>query len=644
MSAARATSVVVATALLAVVVRGGPVAWIVAVTLLPALLGSRFGSRVPRAVWDVGLVMGVLLSPLPSLWGAPLDAAVTLTLVALLLHQRLSPSGVEGQRASIAISTLLLVACAAHTPDATVGIAWLVWLVATPVAASVGGRGRVHSRLALAVAALALPVFWLLPRPAPSEAPWSTQLSPGDVDAQREDASVVATVRFPGPARALVLRSSGLTTFDGNRWTGDDARHDPPSLAHGEGVTLRVHHADLGGVVLVPPGVVSVGDASLWQDGAEGWHTRAGGEVDLTVVALPDAPIGPTTLDPQATARALALPELDPRITALARQVAKDATDPVSRVQAITLEVSSRRYARGASADADPLAAFLFTDAGGDCELFASAVAAMLRVVGVPARVATGFAEGEVDGDQVIFRREGAHAWAEAHLDGVGWVPVDATAPAADSSVVEAPVPGPEVGAPATPTPPWTHAARPPVGAPTVVSSWRDPLDGLWRRWVLGWDRAHQAAAIAALTSMMGALGAALSATASVVGFLGVVGWLRGRQHARATPSRAGVAGAWDQAVRAMARAGWVAPEGLPPSETAAWFAAELGEPAAPLVRLAWLHVEVLFGGADEAPRLVEARSLAGRVAQLVASLGRGTGDDLGPIPKIAPRPPTRPI
>ncbi len=643
MTPARATSVVVGTALLAVLVRGGPVAWVVAAALIPALWGATLGARAPRAVWDAGLVVGVLASPLPCLWGAPLDAAVTVTLVALLLHQRLSPSGEDGQRASIAISTLLLVACAAHTPDATVGLAWLVWLLATPIAASVGGRGRAHVQLALATAALAVPVFWLLPRPATHEVSWTTQVAPGDVDAQRDDASVVATVRFPGPARPMVLRSSGLTVFDGVRWGVDDTRHDPPWLATGDGVTLRVHHAALGGVALVPPGVVSVGDPSLWQDGAEGWHTRVEGPVDLTVVAMPDAPIGPESLDASATARALALPELDPRITALARKVTEGASDPIARVEAISAEVSTRRYAQGAPQAADLLAAFLFDDAGGDCELYASAVATMLRVVGVPARVATGFADGEVDGDTLRFRREGAHAWAEAHLDGVGWVPVDATAPASDSPVTQTPPASPEVPAPAPP-PEWSKAARPPVGAPPVASAWHDPVDALWRRWVLDWDRARQAEALAALTSLMGALGAALSAVAAVVGFVGVLRWLVSRRDALVTPPRAGVAGAWDQAVRAMGRAGWVAPDGLPPSDTASWFAAELGESAAPLVRLAWLHVEVAFGGAEEAPRLDEARSLAGQVAQLVATLGRGTGDDLGPIPKIAPRPPTRPV
>ena len=40
--------------------------------------------------------------------------------------------------------------------------------------------------------------------------------APGDVDAQRDDASVVATVHFSGAARPMVLRSSGLTTFDGD--------------------------------------------------------------------------------------------------------------------------------------------------------------------------------------------------------------------------------------------------------------------------------------------------------------------------------------------------------------------------------------------------------------------------------------------
>ena len=54
----------------------------------------------------------------------------------------------------------------------------------------------------------------------------------------------------------------------------------------------------------------------------------------------------------------------------------------------------------------------------------------MLREVGVPARLATGYAPGERDGTngRFVVRERDAHAWAEVWFPEVGWVPFDPTA------------------------------------------------------------------------------------------------------------------------------------------------------------------------------------------------------------------------
>ena len=95
----------------------------------------------------------------------------------------------------------------------------------------------------------------------------------------------------------------------------------------------------------------------------------------------------------------------------------------------------------GTRDSAETLHEFLTTDAGGHCEFFASAVAVMLRSVGVPARVVTGYRAHAVDesGTRVLVRAMDAHAWVEV-LDERGyWHAVDPT-PAADG--VESGPPG----------------------------------------------------------------------------------------------------------------------------------------------------------------------------------------------------------
>ena len=83
---------------------------------------------------------------------------------------------------------------------------------------------------------------------------------------------------------------------------------------------------------------------------------------------------------------------------------------------------------------ADPsLAHFLFDRRRGHCEYFATALAVLLRLEHVPARVATGFygASWSDAGGYYVVRRGSAHAWVEAWIPGRGWVRFNPT-PAAD--------------------------------------------------------------------------------------------------------------------------------------------------------------------------------------------------------------------
>lgn len=64
----------------------------------------------------------------------------------------------------------------------------------------------------------------------------------------------------------------------------------------------------------------------------------------------------------------------------------------------------------------------------GYCEQFAGTYAAMMRSIGIPARVAVGFTPGANDGTgsySVLGRN--AHAWPEVWFDGIGWVPFEPT-------------------------------------------------------------------------------------------------------------------------------------------------------------------------------------------------------------------------
>lgn len=77
----------------------------------------------------------------------------------------------------------------------------------------------------------------------------------------------------------------------------------------------------------------------------------------------------------------------------------------------------------------DRIDQFLFASRKGFCEHYASSFVMMMRYVGIPARVVTGYQGGQLapDGQSWEVRQLDAHAWSEVYLDGK-WQRVDPTA------------------------------------------------------------------------------------------------------------------------------------------------------------------------------------------------------------------------
>lgn len=77
----------------------------------------------------------------------------------------------------------------------------------------------------------------------------------------------------------------------------------------------------------------------------------------------------------------------------------------------------------------DAADSFLFERQSGYCSQFATAMAVMARLVGLPSRVATGYVPGTYDSLAGVYtvRRQDAHAWVEIKFRDHGWVPFDPT-------------------------------------------------------------------------------------------------------------------------------------------------------------------------------------------------------------------------
>ena len=123
---------------------------------------------------------------------------------------------------------------------------------------------------------------------------------------------------------------------------------------------------------------------------------------------------------------------VDPRVEALARDLAAGATSDFDRASAIWRYFSAENgftydTETAAATDSDALADFLLNGKRGFCEQFASAMAVMLRVLDLPARVAVGFTSGYAEGDSRMITSQDAHAWVEVYFTDLGWVSFDPT-------------------------------------------------------------------------------------------------------------------------------------------------------------------------------------------------------------------------
>ncbi len=118
------------------------------------------------------------------------------------------------------------------------------------------------------------------------------------------------------------------------------------------------------------------------------------------------------------------------KIRALVRRLAGNDTEATVSSMLSFLKNGNYRYGlQNLPLTTHPLEDFLFKYRYGNCEYFASAMAVMLRVAGIPSRLVGGYRGGyynEMGGYYIIPQRN-AHVWVEVYLDHKGWVRVDPT-------------------------------------------------------------------------------------------------------------------------------------------------------------------------------------------------------------------------
>ena len=293
-------------------------------------------------------------------------------------------------------------------------------------------------------------------------------------------------LRIKGPKRGLYWRATTLDQFDSDRWLENptplstglaDGRlpNDPLLPAKSldrrtwvrqevEVVALRDTHIvaaaqpvalnapSLGGVFRLSDGLVRVYNGlPRGQKYTVYSYAPRPGPAQLAPLEAEYPPaldrfldIGRTRVDPFGTpGRDRLVDSLfrDDRYLALwpyeemwreARRLRADARTPYGAVVAIEAWL---RTTGGFSYDekppptggAPPLAHFVAEGKRGYCQQFAGAMALMLRMLGIPARVAAGFTSGTYEDGGWTVTNHNAHAWVEVWFPGYGWLAFDPT-------------------------------------------------------------------------------------------------------------------------------------------------------------------------------------------------------------------------
>ncbi|MFJ8080608.1 DUF3488 and DUF4129 domain-containing transglutaminase family protein [Streptomyces sp. NPDC096205] len=152
-------------------------------------------------------------------------------------------------------------------------------------------------------------------------------------------------------------------------------------------------------------------------------------EVRPTARQLAEAPLPPASIERQYTELPDSLPSV---VATTAREVTADARNPYE--QAVALQeyfalTGGFQYDTEVEVgdDRQALARFL-RDKRGFCVHYSFAMATMARSLGIPARVAVGFAPGTPQADRTVtVGLRDAHAWPELYFEGVGWTRFEPT-------------------------------------------------------------------------------------------------------------------------------------------------------------------------------------------------------------------------
>jgi hypothetical protein len=435
--------------------------WLLAVPLVLALLGATFaGVSFQRSPWKLagvsvlGIVFGLLFllqgEMPPSALPPPVLSLLTAALACLACFVVLT-----GQLMFGWIYGWLLVGLVLNLPP--VGPIWIFFamhLVSTLVCLYVlgganrlgvpGGLGFVVFIAASMVIALGLTRVALRSEEAMMGAflRWARDIEPPSGIFLQSEIAIGARSSVEQSMRPLIevdgippdyLRVAVMEAFDGLLWTPAEGKHvpgaprtswvrmpppvvPPPELRRTQTMLLLERLED---IVPAPAGTYAIDGPQMRLE--QGWVWRTLGPFRQVIRLHRNArELLPEEEPPKPITRLLPA-DLRKALEPLAREIVAGATDPREQAERVTRFFQSQflySLSTDLSGTEHPLVVLIREKRAAYCIYFASAMASLLRTLGVSTRVVSGFLPTEynpIDGRTTIRMRD-AHAWVEVYL------------------------------------------------------------------------------------------------------------------------------------------------------------------------------------------------------------------------------------
>ena len=476
--------------------------------LLTAALGATWVSHHTWLGQDAGVTLVVVLLALKTLeMRARRDAFVIffLAFFALLTRFFYSQSLPTAAGILLALLGLLTALVNAHMPVGRPPLRQSAWIA---------------TRMALLGAPVMLVLFLLFPRMAPlwgvpgqdpaGKTGLSGEMQVGQVAQLAVDDSIAMRIRFDDPIppmASLYFRGPVLSEFDGTLWRPRQPEFSPRAVAlaelepRGQAIDYEVtlEPSQRPWLVLldavseapqVPRGRAFMTPELQWlyvRPVSELMRFRARSHLDFRH--------GPRQATDALQAYVHLPPGFNPRTAELARAMRQEyGTDDGASARLV--EAALQRLRTGGYAyTLDPgvygrhtADEFWFDRKQGFCEHIASSFVILMRAMGIPARLVTGYQGGElngVDGYWVVRQRD-AHAWAEVWQAGEGWVRIDPTgavAPARLGSLSRLAAPEGAIAS--------TLRNLNPTLVAQLRNVW-EAVNNRWNQWVLNYTQERQ--------------------------------------------------------------------------------------------------------------------------------------------------------